>query len=340
MKSIKKENKDKQILISVILPIYNAESYLNRCLDNLINQTYTNLEIICVDDGSTDNSLKLLKEYQDKDNRIKVIHQNNAGPGITRNIGLSVATGDYISFIDADDYSDKEMFNLMLQKQIDYDADICCCNVAWVYKDKQENCIPVIKDGLISNDLAMKFIGNDSFNSCLWNKLFKKELLENFKLIEKLCSEDYDACVRLIAKAKKIYYMGNVLYFYFKENPDSITINCLKEKTTRDTFYVNKKCLYYLEKQHFLSALPMARKKVFIASVLLIISIYIYDKEQHNRISLLKIKSVLKKNFKYLLSSNIGFDKKLFCIIFSYLPFCFKYIKPLLKRKYLKTYPS
>lgn len=326
----------KKILISIILPVYNAEKYLSRCLDSLINQTYTNLEIICVDDGSTDNSLNLLKDYQNKDNRIKVIHQNNAGPGITRNNGLSVAAGDYIIFIDADDYTNREMFNFMLQKQINFDADICCCNVAWIYEDKQENCIPVIKDGLISNDLAMKFIGDDSFSSCLWNKLFKKELLSGFKLIPRFNADDYDACVRLISKAKKIYYTGQVLYFYFKGNPDSITLNCLKEKTTKDTFYVNKKCLYYLEKKQFLSALPMARKKVFIASVLLIISIYIHDKEQYNRISLLKIRSVLKKNLKHLLFSNIDFDKKLFCILFLYLPFCFKYIKPLLKRKYLK----
>lgn len=265
----------KKILISIILPVYNAEKYLSRCLDSLINSKYANLEIICIDDGSTDNSLNILRHYQNKDNRIKVIHQSNVGPGVTRNNGLDIVTGDYIIFIDADDWVDKEMFNLMIQKQIEFDADICCCNVAYVYEDKQEDCIPVIKDGLIGNDLAMKFVGYDSFNNCLWNKLFKKQLLDGFKLIPRFLGDDYDAVVRLVSKAKKIYYIGQVLYFYFKGKHDSITTNhFLNEKATQDYFYTCRKCLDHMKKKQFFSALPIAKKRLIEISILRLIYIY------------------------------------------------------------------
>ena len=100
-------------LISLIIPVYNTEQFLRRCLDSVINQTYKNLEIILIDDGSTDNSGKICDEYVLKDNRIKVLHIENGGPSYARNKGLEIAKGDYIGFVDSDDYVDKDIFNLM-----------------------------------------------------------------------------------------------------------------------------------------------------------------------------------------------------------------------------------
>ena len=112
----------KAALLSVIIPVYNVEPYLEQCLDSVINQTYKNLEIICINDGSTDNSLKILEKYQKKDNRIKLINQKNKGLSEARNAGLDVAKGEYIAFVDSDDYLElnayEEAMNVVLQEKI------------------------------------------------------------------------------------------------------------------------------------------------------------------------------------------------------------------------------
>ena len=111
MEIVKKDKVD--ITISVIIPVYNAEKYLKTCLDSLISQTYANYEVLCVDDGSTDHSLNILRFYEKKDNRIKVFTQENAGPAAARNKALEYATGDYISFVDADDYLVENAFEIL-----------------------------------------------------------------------------------------------------------------------------------------------------------------------------------------------------------------------------------
>lgn len=113
MEIVKKDKVD--ISISVIVPVYNAEKYLKTCLDSLISQTYTNFEVLCVDDGSTDHSLNILRFYEKKDNRIKVFTQKNAGPAAARNKALQYATGDYISFVDADDYLVENAFKILVK---------------------------------------------------------------------------------------------------------------------------------------------------------------------------------------------------------------------------------
>ena len=118
---------EKQPLISVIVPVYNVENYLPRCLDSIINQTYTNLEILLVDDGATDNSGKLCDEYAQKDNRIRVFHKENGGVSSARNMGLDNATGEYIAFVDSDDYIDKCMYEIMLNSSVQNNADIVVC---------------------------------------------------------------------------------------------------------------------------------------------------------------------------------------------------------------------
>ena len=108
-------------LISVVVPVYNAEKYLDKCIQSIINQKYSNLEIILVDDGSKDNSLELCKKYAESDKRIKVIHKENEGVSTARNSGIEVASGDFIAFIDSDDYIDENMYFNMMQKASEYD---------------------------------------------------------------------------------------------------------------------------------------------------------------------------------------------------------------------------
>ena len=125
--------------ISIIVPIYNTEKYLKRCLDSLIKQEYENIEIILINDGSTDGSLQICEEYKNKDNRIVLIDKIHTGVSHTRNIGLENVSGDYIGFVDSDDYIDKDMFkNLMIGIE-KYNADICMCDLEETISEEIEN---------------------------------------------------------------------------------------------------------------------------------------------------------------------------------------------------------
>lgn len=121
-----------QPLITVIVPVYNVEKYLRRCLDSIIGQTYQNLEILCIDDGSIDNSGEICEQYAARDARIKVIHQENQGLSTARNRGLDAAEGEYIAFVDSDDYILEDMYKKMLAKLLDYNVDLCVCQ--WQYE--------------------------------------------------------------------------------------------------------------------------------------------------------------------------------------------------------------
>lgn len=120
-------------VISVIIPVYNIEKYLDRCLESIINQSYTNLEIILIDDGSTDNSGKICDDYKNQDNRIIVVHKKNEGVSQARNLGISIATGEFLSFVDGDDTVEKDMFLTLINNAYKYNADFSCCGVRFIY---------------------------------------------------------------------------------------------------------------------------------------------------------------------------------------------------------------
>lgn len=126
----------KEDLISIIVPVYKVENYLSKCLDSMICQTYKNIEIILVDDGSPDNSGKICDDYAKKDSRIKVIHKENGGLSDARNAGLKIATGKYIGFVDSDDYISVEMYEKLYNQAKKEDADIACCNYYRVKMEK------------------------------------------------------------------------------------------------------------------------------------------------------------------------------------------------------------
>ena len=124
-------------LISVIVPIYNVEKYLQKCVDSIINQTYKNLEIILVDDGSPDNCPKMCDDYAEKDSRIKVVHKENGGLSDARNVGMEVATGEYVSFIDSDDYISLDFYETLLETIVDNDSDVVECGVVKFYENEK-----------------------------------------------------------------------------------------------------------------------------------------------------------------------------------------------------------
>ncbi len=223
----------KKELVSIIIPVYNAEKYLKRCIDAVISQSYKNLEIILIDDGSTDLSGKICDDYQKKDKRIKVIHKVNEGAGSARNYGLDAAKGKYIGFVDADDVIDKDMFLILYNNLINNDADLSICEVTR-FKD---NAV-FTKDNttIIYNSFeALKVLLEDK-KICSYsvNKLCKREILKNVSYPTKTVQEDVGTVYKFIMNARKIVYTPSKLYGYYMRN-SSVT-NTITPKFIYDNF--------------------------------------------------------------------------------------------------------
>jgi glycosyltransferase involved in cell wall biosynthesis len=241
-------------LISVIVPVYNVEKYLEKCVNSIINQTYNNLEIILVDDGSKDNSGKLCDEFSKKDFRIKVIHKENGGLSDARNAGLEVASGEYISFIDSDDFIDLDFYEYLYLLQKENNADIAECNFIKVYEEKidtfefprkKEEAI-LKTDGVGALFLFMSDDDEISTNSVVvWNKLYKKKLFDNIRFPVGKTHEDQFTTYKILAEAKSFVTSNQIKYGYFQRT-NSI-VNKKFNKKRFDTFEAFDKFLEYYD---------------------------------------------------------------------------------------------
>lgn len=248
-------------LISIIVPVYNSEKYLRKCLNSIINQTYRNIEIILIDDGSLDKSGEICDEYAKKDNRIIVIHKKNEGVSAARNTGLDVATGSYISFIDSDDYIDCDLYTKcmeILQKQ---NADMIKFQY---YKTRQDGKVFSSSSNSLVGFISLKdnnnvfelIIKNNEFPNC-WGIIYNYDIIKNLRYNQNLTvAEDWLFVFEAFCKANNIYVLENPLYYYIYNN-NSITheLNIAKmklklvdhynvEKYVAEK-YLNDKNLYY-----------------------------------------------------------------------------------------------
>ena len=217
-------------LISVIVPVYNVEAYLRRCIDSIINQSYTNLEIILVDDGSTDNSGLICDEYAKKDNRVKVIHKENRGVSSARNIGFQNSAGEYIIFLDSDDEIKKEMLFDMKNILIETNSDMVCCGYINIFKDKEIVKLPQ-SDVLEKKDIFMVLMNDSGFFKSIWNKLFKKDILlnENMEFIKfdemMHMGEDYLWLCNVLFNCEKVYCIKKPYYLYYRRENGAVYNN-------------------------------------------------------------------------------------------------------------------
>lgn len=226
------------IKISVIVPIYKVEEYLQRCIDSIIKQTYKNLEIILVDDGSPDNCPLICDMNQKKDSRIKVIHQKNAGLSAARNIGLEIATGDYISFVDSDDYINKSMYEILLGHCVKENAEIAICKFTRFYgKHLTEEVQLNAKSKIITPREALQELhGNEGeIYGVAYNKLYKRDIFKELRFPVGKINEDEFFNYKALDRANKIVKDENTLYYYYQGNSGSITNNN-KYLITTDVF--------------------------------------------------------------------------------------------------------
>lgn len=207
-------------LISVIVPIYNVEKYLARCVDSIVNQTYKNLEIILVDDGSPDLCPQMCDDYAEKDSRIKAVHKKNGGLSDARNAGMAVATGEYISFIDSDDYVSDDFFECLLDVMNKENSDIAECSVVKFYED---NRFDEFNDDLLENtydaqDAMSALIAENPFHQHVWNKLYKTELVKDIPYAVGKLNEDEFWTYQVFGRASKVAKLNKTMYYYFQRS--------------------------------------------------------------------------------------------------------------------------
>ena len=204
-------------LITIIIPVYKVEKYLARCLDSVISQTYENLEIIVVDDGSPDSCPEICDQYATKDERIMVIHQTNQGQSSARNAGLDRAKGKYIAFVDSDDYVDQNYIRHMYQAISHNKADFVICAYFSVAFGKELSLkLPKRSCGIITRDeyWMMETTDGTMCSIALWNKLFKSELWTKLRFKEGRYAEDSFAMTQYVKEANCVYVMDEPLYYY------------------------------------------------------------------------------------------------------------------------------
>lgn len=205
-------------MLSIIIPVYNVEKYLCQCLDSIVNQTYKDLEIIIVNDGSTDNSLSIIKEYAALDNRIKLVDKENGGLVSAYTMGFKYATGEYITFVDSDDWCELDMYSQMMPKFSEYNIDLVICAYDRVREGESNKVDLGISEGLYSDKEKFYYRINQKFISAArWNKILKKTLLtEIINNLDKTVnfSEDTMLTIPYMQKAGKYYYLDSVLYHY------------------------------------------------------------------------------------------------------------------------------
>ena len=211
-------------LISIIIPVYNTESYLSKCLDSIIGQTYTNWEAILVNDGSLDNCGKICDEYAAKDNRFKVLHQENKGVVNARNNAISNAKGEYLAFVDSDDFIEASMLNDMIEAGKLYSADIVWCNLNSIYKDK------ISKDKISiheENEQNIKDLLTNKIPGYLWNKMIKRSFWEKCNIVtdERACMwEDTYISLQMLVNNPRNIIIDKELYNYVKYNDYAATL--------------------------------------------------------------------------------------------------------------------
>lgn len=262
--------------ISLIIPVYNSEKFLKKLLDSILEQTYSEYEVILINDGSTDNSINIINEYEKRDKRIKCITINNSGPGIARKTGFENSTGELLFFIDSDDFLPrKDILKEIEQIYIENQFDILIFNFIRKFKNKE-----YIVNAFFKNDITVGLKNTEEFKKsvlagALWCKIFKREKMT----VEDFCDsnnyEDYYTTYKYINKCKNFYYTNKIFYYANRDNNDSIskktdskkicdTVDLL-EKTYNETKYkeIFSKIIleYYINARRMIDKIKIYKKE-------------------------------------------------------------------------------
>ncbi len=203
-------------MISVIVPVYNVEPYLVKCLDSIINQTFKDLEIIIIDDGSTDQCGSICDSYACSDSRIKVFHTENRGISSVRNLGIENARGEYVGFVDSDDWIEPDMYEILLNKAIETGADIVECGFIREFSEESREIKYKNKNMTVSEAITC-LLNGELFNA-VWNKLWKKNCIGNIRFSDSKVFEDILFTSRVFVNSNEVCSIDSVKYHYLQRN--------------------------------------------------------------------------------------------------------------------------
>lgn len=323
--------------ISIIIPVYNAERYIETCINSILKQEYTNIEVIIINNGSNDNTLKKLNILCQKDNRINLINTEQKGVSYARNIGIKYATGDFITFVDADDFVEKQMYSIMLKKIIENNADICFSAYYMVTNNiKKEELFPWPEKEKsyfgkeVSKKLLPQFIGKISKNEkkllgSVWRILIKSSIAKKIYFDENIqIAEDLLYIVEVLENINKAIMINIPLYNYV-ENFNSALMS-YKNNYEENNNELHRKLILNFEQNNFFSNIENQYRYASNR-----ISMYMYMLSNINKNSTIKLKDKLRIIRHY--NKKFGSDKFIIKGTFKYLNFNQKITYILLKKK-------
>lgn len=270
--------------VSIIVPVYNVENYLKKCLDSLINQTLKDIEIICINDGSTDKSLEILQDYAQKDNRIKVLNQTNSGVSKTRNKGIELAQGEYLGFCDSDDWVDLDFYEKLYTHAKQNNADIAVTNIVKVKKNKYKKFFSINKTNISENYYEKLKLCNTPDFSYIYNKIYKTAELKkcNLQFGDYVVYEDSVFSTQILFHLKKLITISDTNYYYLYRE------NSLIHSKDNDTDFNNTTRVIseFLEKHNIPSNEVMTTIKAY--NILKLIKIKLKTKNNKTQIKVFK----------------------------------------------------
>lgn len=304
--------------VSVIVSVYNTEKYVQKCIDSILNQTYPNIELILIDDCSVDNSRKILRKYKNKSNVILIENKKNSGLSYSRNIGLKNSTGEFIGYIDSDDYIDPNYYEKLVESIIEKQADIAVCDMKLYYEKTNmyqisHGCEGTDKIDFINNGLAA--------SAC--NKLFKRNIIEKYPFAEGKVNEDIAVVIPALVDAKKIAYVPDV-YYYYVQRDNSIQNSSFSEKRFDIFIGVNstlKRIEHHKDYELY--------KDAIVYNQIICLFIYVFPKIEHYRLRKKYIKKFAELSIDYNVRQNRYFWKFLSSMNFKsriYYKLLFKFV--------------
>ena len=289
-------------LVSIIIPIYNVEKYLEVCIDSIINQTYKNLEIILVNDGSTDNSYNICKKFEEIDNRIVLVNKENGGLSDARNAGIEKAKGNYICFIDSDDYIDNEFIEMLYKAIKENDVDISQCG----YK-RFENSGKVVETHAYNESKSIKsrdFMIDSYFghvdNIVVWNKMYKTSIIKNMKFPVGKIHEDEFFTYKVLDRCENVFVIKECLYNY-RKNFDGIMLSKYNIKRLDVLDALAERIIFYQEKKD-----KQLYNLTYLTYLECLISCYVNVKKHivSNKDILKDLKKTYRKQYNNIKSCN------------------------------------
>lgn len=317
LKNIKNMN---QPLISIIIPVYNVEKYLDRCVNSVIKQTYSNLEIILIDDGSSDSSGILCDELAIKDSRIKVTHKKNGGVSSARNCGMEIATGEYIAFVDSDDWIASDMYEYCMNLMNLYSADVVEINYKAVSDeyhmvDNQDEIVHFYKsERILEHFMIVTTISSGGYS--VWRCLFKKKSLSSIRFRDGKINEDIDYKYMALANCKTMIVSNKIKYFYYQSG-NSLSLGGLQRKDY--DLYDAAEELYKLtirNESALVRKLGEVKRARTDFSLLCKIAFYgIADSSIDRKSTVRQLTRNLRRNLMILLDSPIPLSRKLMVVV-------------------------